>query len=154
MISTAIIRVLDELNKANARYMVVGGIAVVAHGHDRTTGDLDIWLSNDNENLKCLRKALIRADFDPEQVSLAIESYYERGKLTITIDERFPIELMPVYSSYIPFDEAYKKSKAAQVAGVEMRIVDLDTLLDMKIRAARPKDLSDVKALKEIHNLK
>ncbi|MEX1311252.1 MAG: hypothetical protein AB1Z65_12585 [Candidatus Sulfomarinibacteraceae bacterium] len=32
--------VLKALNDAGVRYLVVGGVAVVLHGHLRTTGDL------------------------------------------------------------------------------------------------------------------
>jgi hypothetical protein len=33
--------VLATLNEAGVRYLVVGGVAVVLHGHLRTTADLD-----------------------------------------------------------------------------------------------------------------
>src|SRR5690242_12286877 len=41
---------LRLLNSANVRYMVVGGYAVNYHGHQRTTGDLDVWIAVDAEN--------------------------------------------------------------------------------------------------------
>jgi len=33
---------ISALNKHNVEYILVGGYAVVLHGHSRTTGDLDI----------------------------------------------------------------------------------------------------------------
>src|SRR6185503_15067420 len=38
----AIEAVLAALNAAKVRYLVAGGVAVVLHGHLRTTGDLDL----------------------------------------------------------------------------------------------------------------
>ena len=33
---------IEALNKADVSYMLVGGYAVIFHGYNRTTGDLDI----------------------------------------------------------------------------------------------------------------
>ena len=45
----AIFRALQE---AEARYLVVGGLAVVAHGYIRMTKDLDLLLDLSSESLK------------------------------------------------------------------------------------------------------
>ena len=138
------------------KYILVGGIAVIAHGHNRTTGDVDIWVANDPENIDKLTKALRMLNYDDQDINAAMQAYSTGGKLTIYLDpdSEIPIELMPLYSTKISFQSAWEDRQRFPFEGVELSIVDLDTLLDMKIRAARPKDLSDVKALKEIHNLK
>jgi hypothetical protein len=41
-VALAIEQVLAALNAENVRYLVVGGVAVVLHGHLRTTADLDL----------------------------------------------------------------------------------------------------------------
>ncbi len=43
-----IIRALDQ---AEIRYLMVGGLAVVAHGYVRFTADLDLVLAMEDENL-------------------------------------------------------------------------------------------------------
>ena len=48
---------IDALNKASVRYILVGGYAVIYHGYNRTTGDLDIWVEATKENYQCLKKA-------------------------------------------------------------------------------------------------
>ena len=154
MFSQKIIDALLAFDKYGVRYIVVGGIAVVAYGHDSTTGDIDFWLNNDPENLRALENALLSCEFDHNQVKAAIDSYCEKGHLTITIDERFPFDLMPIYSTQISFDQAYSASKQIDLFGVKLRIVDLHTLIDMKVRAGRVQDYRDVAELKNIHNLK
>ena len=37
---------------------MVGGLAVVLHGHARVTGDMDIWVGCTEDNYKKLAKAL------------------------------------------------------------------------------------------------
>jgi len=39
---TDFISVLDELRQANVRYVLVGGLAVLLHGIDRLTADIDL----------------------------------------------------------------------------------------------------------------
>ena len=46
--------------------MLIGGYAVVFHGYNRTTGDMDLWLRPTNENKERLIKALREQGIDPE----------------------------------------------------------------------------------------
>lgn len=43
--------IVRVLNAADVRYLVVGGIAVVAHGYGRVTFDLDLVLQLQPENV-------------------------------------------------------------------------------------------------------
>jgi hypothetical protein len=43
--------VLKTLSDARVRYLVVGGVAVVFHGHLRTTGGLDLVVELSPDNL-------------------------------------------------------------------------------------------------------
>ncbi len=54
--------VFEALNAHGARYVVVGGVAVVLHGHVRLTGDLDIAV-----------------DLAPEEAQKAIEALTSIG---------------------------------------------------------------------------
>jgi hypothetical protein len=46
------------LNDARAKYLIVGGYAVIKHTEPRYTKDLDIWVSPDLENAKRVFAAL------------------------------------------------------------------------------------------------
>jgi hypothetical protein len=48
---------LNALNKADVRYILVGGYSVVLHGYSRTTGDMDIWMERTSENYNRIIKA-------------------------------------------------------------------------------------------------
>ncbi len=137
------------MNQSKVRYLVVGGFAVVIYGVQRTTGDMDIWVDNSEENMLALKSALVAIDYAPEDVEAALQSYKALGKLTIYLDERFPIEMMPKYSSFITFEEAYSRKTEVDFAGIPLFVVDLDTLIELKIRAGREKDLWDVKHLQQ-----
>jgi hypothetical protein len=50
--------VFGALNQAEARYVVVGGLAVVLHGHPRLTGDFDPVIDLDPETASRAMRAL------------------------------------------------------------------------------------------------
>ena len=43
--------IFKSLNNADVRYLLAGGLAVVAHGYLRFTADIDIILGMDEDNL-------------------------------------------------------------------------------------------------------
>ena len=48
---------IDSLNHKQVEYILVGGYAVIYHGYNRTTGDLDIWVNPTAANYKKLQEA-------------------------------------------------------------------------------------------------
>ena len=57
--------ILRALNDANARYLIVGGLAVIAHGYVRLTVDVDIVLSLQRDNVLRAMKALEKIAYRP-----------------------------------------------------------------------------------------
>jgi hypothetical protein len=51
-------KLIETLAGASVDFVVVGGVAVVAHGHVRATIDLDVCYSRTPENLERLAAAL------------------------------------------------------------------------------------------------
>ena len=49
---------IQSLNKNGVEYLLVGGYAVVLYGYVRATGDMDIWIRNDEKNSERVIKAL------------------------------------------------------------------------------------------------
>jgi hypothetical protein len=49
-----------DLNEAGARYVVIGGMAIVQAGFTRTTEDIDLIVDTSPENIARLRAALMR----------------------------------------------------------------------------------------------
>jgi len=50
--------IVRALNGAHVRYLIVGGLAVVAHGYPRLTVDVDIVLNLERENVLRAMRAL------------------------------------------------------------------------------------------------
>src|SRR5438132_13308153 len=48
-----------KLNEAGARYVVIGGWAVIQHGFGRTTQDIDLLVDSSQDNFESIRTAMI-----------------------------------------------------------------------------------------------
>lgn len=51
-------RICRSLNAAGARYMIIGGFALIAHGAGRFTKDIDLLIDDSPENVRLVKQAL------------------------------------------------------------------------------------------------
>ncbi len=154
--------VVSALNAAGVRYLIVGGLAVNAHGYQRTTVDLDLVIQLVPQNvLAALRELaalgyLPRIPVTPEQFadsSQREEWRTEKGMVVFQMhsDEHrsTPIDIF-VYEPF-DFDLEYQRASLESIApGINACIIQLETLFQMKREASRPKDLADLHALQKI----
>lgn len=156
--------IFRSLNDAGVRYLVVGGVAVNLHGYSRFTGDLDILLALDPENLdriallmekKGLTQRLpvdVRKLSDREQVRKWLE---EKGMTAYTfIDPKMPqfsIDILAGESLNFPEYDAQKVTINAWETPIP--VISIDDLIGMKERANRQKDAEDIAALLELKAL-
>jgi len=61
---------LLALNTEKVKYILVGGYAVILHGYNRTTGDLDIWVERTKENFNRLVAAFKHFGLPTNAISL------------------------------------------------------------------------------------
>ncbi len=151
--------VMGALDDAKVRSILVGGMAVVSHGHGRMTHDLDLVVDLQRDNVLALFAALSRLGYRP-LVPVTAEgladpairrSWVEEKNMTVLNFHSDRYRAMPVDVFVVePFDfaRAWKDAVVADVNGVEVRIVDLATLIAMKEDAGRPIDLDDARHLR------
>src|SRR5690554_5005960 len=63
-------KVLLLLIKHQVDFILIGGFAVIYHGYERTTGDMDLWLKPDNENRDRFMDALAEQGISTENLSI------------------------------------------------------------------------------------
>jgi len=153
--------VLTALNAAGVRYLVVGGVAVVLHGHLRTTADLDLVVQLTHANALRAVRALStlgyrpRAPVQAEQFADATtrERWLREKALTVLglWSEGFPgLEVDLFVAEPFDFDEAYSRAVRVALDTTEASVVSLPDLLALKKAAGRPLDLADVEALEAL----
>ena len=56
---------LITFNRNKVDYILVGGYAVIYHGYNRTTGDLDLWVNPTSRNYKKMLQAFVEFGLSP-----------------------------------------------------------------------------------------
>ena len=150
------------LNEGNVRYLVAGGLAVVAHGYLRLTADIDIILDMDPGNLKKAMKVFESFGYRP-RAPVILKDFVDQAKRSSWIREKglsvFSLwspdhpatEIDLFVEEPVPFEEAYKACMRLEVAGgVEATVVSLDDLIVLKRKAGRARDLDDIEKLETL----
>jgi hypothetical protein len=138
-------RLAAALEKAHIPYAIVGGMAVNAHGHHRTTNDLDILLTA--TGLAEFRRLFVPAEFDP--VPRRPRRFTDKSN-SVTVDifitGRYPGSGQPGPIAYPAPDDASETID-------NKRVVNLVTLVTLKLAARRYQDFADVVSLIRVHDL-
>ncbi|MBA2370128.1 MAG: hypothetical protein H0V71_00615 [Chloroflexi bacterium] len=142
------------LARHRVNYVVIGGIAVIAHGHTRNTRDVDLVPSPESANFKRLAAALREMQARLSGVDAHLLDIDVYDPKTLESGANFTLETdaggLDVFGE-VPGAPAYKelnaRSLAVDLGGFEIRIAGLDDLIRMKQAAGRPQDLGDIAAL-------
>ena len=145
-----VIKILDALNRHGAKYIVIGGWAVILHGFTRTTMDLDIMVEPSKENLLKIIKAL--REFSEDESLDGLEklepTQYEVTKIVLK-DLDLEIDLIRNMGE-IDYLKAIEDAQVVDFNGIKVKIAGLDKLIEMikSKRLLRPKDQMDLLFLK------
>ena len=156
-----ITRILAELDRAGVRLVVVGGVAVVLHGHLRFTADLDLAVALDRENVLGVLSALKTLGFRPRPpvraedfADPAIRAAWIREK-NMTVfslwSESFPGTDVDIFADPpISFEDLEARAVRLALAPLTVRVASIADLIAMKRKAGRPIDAADIAALEKI----
>lgn len=152
-----------ELNNSEVRYLLVGGLAVAAHGHTRATNDIDLVVALDRKNALAAVNALSGMGYQPTAPVAAAQFaepdirkkwIEEKGMLVFQMRTGNPLDV-PVdlfVSEPFDFDQVYGNAIQAElIPGLAVPVVPLDILLAMKKDTGRPRDEEDIRILRELH---
>jgi hypothetical protein len=149
---------LARLASAGVDFVVIGGVAVIAHGYERNTKDLDICYAPDPENLEALGGALVslgaRLRGIEEDIPFVPDARTLKHMQILTLDTPDGGLDVLVDPSGSPGYRALKeRAKRIDFDGWEILIASIEDLLAMKQAAGRPQDLADVEALRAIDRM-
>jgi len=153
--------ILANLNRDGVRYVVVGGVAVVLHGHARLTADLDLAIDLTPAHPAVAMRALLGMglvpllpvdplDFaDPVTRRRWVE---ERNLKVFTLySPSDPLLQVDVFAENpVPFDDLWQRATRVDLSTVTFRIASIGDLVFMKRAAGRAQDLADIEALEMI----
>ncbi len=156
--------VIQAFNQKQIDYLVVGGLAVVLHGHPRLTTDIDLVVGLEENNALSAIKCLVGLGFqakvpvNPEDFSKKeIRDHWvqEKGLVVFTMfHPSDPLTLLDIFvEEPLPFADMMSDAQIMKVETTDVRIVSIDHLIEMKQKAMRPKDIEDIEALSEIKKI-
>lgn len=136
------LRLLDE---HRVEYLVIGGYAVGAHGHPRTTKDLDIWVGATSLNAARAVEAIRAFGFDQPSLTTALLS--TPGNI---VRMGYPPIRIEIFNEIpgVEFGPCHTRRAKIAIDGQELAVISLDDLIANKIATGRMQDLADVEALR------
>lgn len=140
-----LLRICASLNRAGVRYIVIGGMAMVLHGFNRGTEDIDLLVDRAVDNVKLLREALsILPDNAVREVRDSdIEDYG-----VVRVADEVVVDLMGSACG-IDFQEASVDIDWREIEGVQIPFASPQLLLRTK-QTVREKDEIDRLYLKRL----
>jgi len=153
--------VLRSLNEAGVRYLIVGGVAVVLHGHLRATADLDLVVELSPANLACALEALEGSGFLPRP-PVPLRSFADPDVRRAWIQDK-NLQVFSLWHPELPgfevdlfveepfdFNDAWDRRINVAIADTFAPVVSLDDLLALKKAAGRARDRDDIAALEAL----
>jgi hypothetical protein len=149
---------LRRLVDGGVDFVVVGGIAAVAHGSATFTQDLDIACAPAQENLDRLGRVLVdlgaRLRGVTDDVPFIPDGRTLRRTRVLTLETSIgPVDLLSRPDGAPEYERLRERASRQVIGGVEVQVASLDDLIAMKRAAGRPKDLVAVEELEAIQRL-
>lgn len=140
-----LIRICRALNERGARYVLIGGFAVIAHGAGRTTKDIDFLVDTSTDNVSRIKSALsILADNAASEVD---EKDVERYSVVRVADEI--IVGLLAKACGVEYADASEDIEYLEIEGVQIPIASKQTLIRTK-NTIRPSDEADRRFLQAL----
>lgn len=137
---------LECFARNDVRYLIIGGWALAAHGVQRMTKDLDVWVWPDAENSQAVMTALDEFGFG--DLGLSTSDFLTPD---IVIQLGYPpnrVDLL-VTPSGVDFEECWTDHIEIDVDGLVVPFIGLEGLKANKRAVGRTQDLADIEALEQ-----
>lgn len=149
---------LKSLVEAEVEFVIVGGVAITAHGSAYLTQDLDFCYRRTNENLSkivgALSKFSPRFRGFPKELPFVFDISTLRNGTNFTfITEIGDIDLLAEVAGVGNYEDVLKNSEIKELFDLKIRILSIDALIAAKRAAGRTKDLlvlPELEALREV----
>jgi hypothetical protein len=146
---------LEGLQDRDVRFVVIGGVAVGAHGFIRGTEDLDLVPDPDPDNLKRLAAALQDLEstlptvggrqFDP-----ATDGGVIRRGGNVTATTKFgALDVVQRAQGVPSYSQLVEDAVESELLGIPVHVCSLASLREMKRAQSRTQDLLDLENLPE-----
>lgn len=148
--------ILHALNHNNIRYLIAGGVAVNIHGYQRMTQDLDLVIQLIPENIINALTTLEELGYKPA-IPVTKEQFAEKEIRNKWVETKH-MEVLSLISNLHPettldifvtepfdFNLEYQQANLVQLdQNLNVRVISIQTLIQMKEKAGRDRDKDDI----------
>jgi transcriptional regulator with XRE-family HTH domain len=136
---------LNALDRREVDFVVIGGVAGLAHGSAYPTYDLDIAYARDRRNLERLAGALRDIEVTlrgaPEDLPFQVDARTLEAGMNFTFVTEFGgFDILGHVDGIHDYEELRSQAEIHAVGGIPVRVASLDHLIGMKRKVDRTKD--------------
>ncbi|HIP06504.1 MAG TPA: hypothetical protein EYG66_01350 [Mariprofundaceae bacterium] len=148
-------KIIQSLTKHSVSYALVGGYAVALHGAFRGTMDIDLVIQVDEQAYFNAEQALVGIGLQPRLPVKANEVFHFRDEYINSrnmiawsfVNPNNPAEMVDII---ITEDLENMNTVIKQGFGLDIQVLAIEDLINMKQKSGRPQDLEDIKALERL----
>jgi transcriptional regulator with XRE-family HTH domain len=136
---------LDALDRKEVDFVVIGGVAGLAHGSAYPTYDLDIAYARGRRNLERLAAALRHVGVTlrgaPEDLPFQVDAQTLQAGMNFTFITEFgPFDILGHVDGIRSYEELREGAETQVVGGIPVQVASLNHLIGMKRKVDRTKD--------------
>jgi hypothetical protein len=155
---TRFLRLLEVLIRHGVDFIIVGGVAASLEGAPVLTFDLDIVHDTSPDNVERLLKVLqeIHARYrDPAGRQITPDATrLERNRLNLFATDLGALDVLPAVGKDLRYQDLIGRTHIHEVGGLEVRVLDLEAVIEAKEHANRAKDLAVLPVLRRTLEIK
>ena len=136
-------RICGALNAAGARYVLIGGFAVIAHGAGRTTQDVDLLIDDAPDNVARVTEA---PSILSDRAALDVAPDDVRRYTVVRIADEIVVDLMG-RACGVTYADAIADAETFQIGGIDVPVASKRTLIRTK-DTVRASDRADCEYLR------
>lgn len=138
------IEFIELLNDESVEYVIVGGLALAAHGNPRSTGDLVVFVRISEENARRLMNVVSRFGMG----SLGLErGDFQKSDRIIQLGHRpVRIDVMTGIDG-VEFDNAWESRIEMNWGSLPVKVISKQLLIKNKRALGRARDIADAEEL-------
>ena len=133
-----VVRICRALNEAGARYLLIGGFAVIAHGAGRFTKDIDFLVDDAPDNVARVKSAL---SVLPDNAAAEVADDDVQRHVVVRVADEVVVDLMG-RACGLSYAEAAGDGETLERDGVRIPVASPATLIRTK-DTHRPQDALD-----------
>ncbi len=140
--------VLKAFHRFHVEYILIGGVALILHGMERLTRDIDVFVKNTSENIDRLQEALNSVFKDDSIKEITQKELKNYPVIRYGTPMRFNIDVLTKIGELYSYDDL--EFEIVEYENIPIKIATPKTLLNLKKDTVRERDKIDSQFLIEL----